>query len=140
MKSISTLMLCASVIVGLPANAAANTCPPREPGTYPWSTDGTMPGDQWAWVYLELDKDARPKRCLMGKNNIHDSDRRFLVCRAMKEDWRPASADAGRAVASTTVKRFFIIRGPNHEKLMRAARKRYFAENPHERPECYPEG
>ena len=140
MGDIFNRALAAGLFVALPMSAAANTCPPREPGTYPWSTDGTMPGDEWAWVFLELDKKARAKRCLIGKNNIDDSDRRFFVCRAMQEDWRPASDEAGQAVASTTVKRFFIIRGPDHEKLMRAARKRYLAEHSDERPDCYPEG
>ena len=99
-----------------------------------------MPGDKWAWVYLELDEKARPKRCLMGKNNIHDPDLRFFVCRAAEKDWHPATPEHAKAVASTTVKRRMIMRGPEHYKLMREARKRFFAEHPDERPECYPEG
>ena len=132
--------LAAGLFVALPMSAAANTCPPREPGTYPWSTDGTMPGDKWAWVHLELDDKARAKRCLMGENNLRDSDLRFFVCRAAKEDWRPASDTDAQTVASTTVKRFFILRGPDHAKKMREARKRFFAEHPDGRPGCYPEG
>lgn len=139
-KKISTLVLLAGVLMSSPVTAADSDCPPREPGTYPWSKNGTVKGDEWAWVHLELDKKARPKRCLMGENNIRDSDRRFFVCRVMSEDWRPASADEARSLASTTVKRFFIIPGPEHAKVMREARKRFFAEHPDERPECYPEG
>jgi hypothetical protein len=140
MKSTSKLLLWAGLSIGLTVSASASTCPPREPGTYPWSTNGTMPGDKWAWVYLELDEKARPKRCLMGESNIHDSDMRFFICRVAKEDWRPATPEDARTFASTTQKRFFILRGPDHAKKMREARKRYFAEHPDERPDCYPEG
>jgi hypothetical protein len=132
-------LLMSSVLVGVPANAAAGNCPPRETGTYPWTKYGTVKGDEWAWVYLELDKKGWAKRCLMGENNIDDSDRRFFVCRAMKQDWRPATKDGALALASTTVKRFFLIPGPDHEKQMREAKKRFFAEHPDERPECYPD-
>lgn len=139
-KSISKLLACVSLLVGTGASATDGNCPPREPGTYPWLEDGKLPGDEWAWVYLELDKNARAKRCLMGENNIRDPDLRFFVCRAMKEDWHPASDEEAKTLASTTVKRFFVIPGYDHDKKLREARKRFFAEHPDERPECYPEG
>ena len=121
------------------AASAAEPCPPREPGTYPWATNGTMPGDKWAWVFLELDEKARPKGCMLGENNVRNSDLGFYMCRAMERDWEAATPEHAKALASTTVKRFFIMRGPNHAKQMREARKRFFAQNPNERPECYPE-
>jgi hypothetical protein len=139
MGRFSTLLLLGGLCIGVPANAAADNCPPHEPGYLPWMENGTVKGDLWAWVYLELDKDALPKRCLMGENNIHDADTRFFACRAMKEDWRPATAEQARSVASTTVKRFFVIPGPDRNKEIREAKKRFFAEHPNERPECYPD-
>ena len=133
-------MLLCSLFCGAPAAvAAANDCPPHEPGYLPWLTNGVAKGDLWAWVYLELDKDARPKRCLMGENNIHDADTRFLACDAMKQGWKPATEEDGRALASTTVKRLFILPGPNRNKEIREAKKRWFAEHPDQRPECYPD-
>ncbi|MGN6156316.1 MAG: hypothetical protein ACTHN4_11385 [Sphingomicrobium sp.] len=102
-------------------------------------TDGIAKGDLWAWVYLELDKDAHAKRCLMGNNNIHDADTRFMACDAMKESWKPATDADARALASTTVKRLFIIPGPNRNKEIREAKKLWFAQHPDQRPECYPD-
>ncbi len=139
MTKISKLMLVAALIGGSPALAAADDCPPHEPGQLPWMTNQIVKGDLWACVYLELDKDARPKRCLMGENNIHDADTRFLACDAMKESWKPATDDDARAVASTTVKRLFILPGPDRNKEIREAKKNWFAANPDQRPECYPD-
>lgn len=132
-------MVLSALLVHVPANGSAPPCPAREPGTYPWSTDGTMPGDKWAWIFLELDKNGKPKRCLMGENNVRDDDLRFFMCRAAEKDWQPATPEEAKALASSTVKRRLIMRGPDHWKKMREARKRYFEQNPHERPECYPE-
>ena len=139
MTRLSKFMLLAAVIGCGPAVAAESDCPPHEPGYLPWLTDGVAKGDRWAWVYLELDKDARPNRCLMGENNIHDADTRFLACDAMKESWKPATDDEARALASTTVKRLFIIPGPNRNKEIRDAKKLWFAQHPDQRPECYPD-
>lgn len=134
-----TWLLAAALSVAAPVNPLPSGCPPHEPGYLPWLNNGTVKGDLWAWIYLELDKDARAKNCMMGENNIHDPDTRFLACRAMKEDWRPATAEQAKAVASTTVKRFFIIPGPDRNKAIRDAKKQYFASHPDERPECYPD-
>jgi hypothetical protein len=131
-------LLLAGLCLGAPA-AAAGDCPPREPGNLPWMGNGVVKGDLWAWIYLELDKNARPKRCLMGENNIHDADMRFYACRAMTLDWKPASPDDGRSVASTTIKRFFVIPGPDRDKAIGEAKKSWFAEHPDQRPECYPD-
>jgi len=139
MARISRLLLVVGLCASSSAIAAANDCPPHEPGYLPWMSNGIAKGDLWAWVYLDLDKDARPKRCLMGENNIHDADTRFLACSAMKEGWKPATPDQGRSVASTMVKRLFIIPGPDRNKAIREAKKSYFAEHPDQRPECYPD-
>jgi hypothetical protein len=139
MTKLSKVLLVAALIASGPAMAAANDCPPHEPGYLPWLTNGIAKGDLWAWVYLELDKDARPKRCLMGDNNIHDADTRFLACDAMKESWKPATAADAKAVASTTVKRLFILPGPKRDKEIREAKKLWFAQHPDQRPECYPD-
>jgi hypothetical protein len=73
----------------------------------------------------------------MGKTNIDDSDLRFFACKAFTDDWKPASAV--EPVPGSVVKRLFIMPGPNHEKADKDARKRFFAEHPDQRPECYPE-
>ena len=139
MTKILTLILVAALTCGGPAVAAASDCPPHDPGYLPWLTNGIAKGGLWAWVYLELDKDARPKRCLMGENNIHDADTRFLACDAMKESWKPATEADARAVASTTVKRLFIIPGPKRDKEIREAKDLWFAQHPDQRPQCYPD-
>jgi hypothetical protein len=139
MGEISKLLLLVAFIAAAPVQAATSDCPAHEPGELPWLTDGSVPGDLWAWVYLELDSTGRPERCLMGANNIDDSDLRFFVCRAAKEDWHPATADAAKALASTTVKRHFVLPGPRHNKGAREAKKQYFAEHSDIRPECYPD-
>jgi hypothetical protein len=133
------LLLACGLFAAASVQAADSECPPHEPGTFPWMENGTVKGDLWAWTYLELDKNGEPKRCLMGKNNIHDEDTRFFVCRAMQKDWHAATPEEAKAAASTTVKRFFVMIGPDHDKRLREAKKRYFAEHPAERPECYPD-
>jgi len=139
MRGYSKFFILPALCIALPAMAQPGQCPPREPGTYPWAKNGTMPGDKWAWVYLELDDKARPKGCKLGENNVRNSDLGFYMCRAMERDWEPATPEQAKALASTTVKRFFIMHGPSHSKQMREARKKFFAANPNERPECYPE-
>ncbi|HWI77202.1 MAG TPA: hypothetical protein VNS53_09010 [Sphingomicrobium sp.] len=86
-----------------------------------------------------MDKDAQAKRCLMGNNNIHDADTRFLACDAMRESWKPATEDDARAVALTTVRRLFIIRVRTGTRKIREAKKLWFAQHPDQRPECYPD-
>ncbi len=116
---------------------ASEPCPPREVGTYPWTTDGALPGDQYGWVYLTIGKDGQPQQCGMGQTNIFDSDLRFFVCRAMMRDWKPASGE--KLAAGSVVKRLMILPGPHHDKVNKEARKRFFADHPDQRPECYPE-
>jgi hypothetical protein len=138
MRGLPAALLIGTLFLGSPLRAA-DDCPPHEPGVLPWMGNGTFKGDLWAWVYLELDKKAEPKRCLMGDNNIHDPDMRFYACRAMQLDWKPATPEEAKSLASTTIKRFFIMPGPDRHKQIREAKKRWFAEHPGERPECYPD-
>jgi hypothetical protein len=138
MSKIFSLLVLAGLGFGTPA-VAADECPPHEPGYLPWMQNGIAKGDLWAWVYLELDKNSRPKRCLMGDNNIHDPDTRFLACDAMKESWKAATDSEARSVASTTIKRLFVMPGPDRDKEIREAKKSWFTEHPDQRPECYPD-
>lgn len=125
--------------LGLASPAAAKgPCPPRESGTYPWAINGIMDGDLWAWVYLEIGKDKQPVRCLIGNNNIDDSDLRFFVCKAFMDQWQPA--DSTQVQPGTEVKRFFLMAGNKHANANQAARKKFFADHPDQRPQCYPEG
>jgi len=127
----------AVVLIALASPALAKeACPARETGTYPWAANGVLNGDLYAWVYLKIGKDHRPE-CFMGANNINDSDERFFVCNAFANGWKPARAED--AVPGTVVKRLMVIAGPNHAKLDKDARRRFFAEHPDERPDCYPE-
>ncbi|HZU52247.1 MAG TPA: hypothetical protein VE968_10275, partial [Sphingomicrobium sp.] len=61
----------------------------------------------------------------------------FFICRGITEQWKPARAED--ALPGALIKRLMVIPGPNHAKIDKEARKRYFAEHPDQRPECYPE-
>lgn len=138
MTKIFTLLLLASLSGGS-IGATPTGCPTQQPGPPPWTNNGAVAGDEWAWVYLKLDAHGWPIGCVIGANDIEDPVRRFLVCKFMMESWHPASKEERRSLASTTAKRFFMIAGPDHKKKMRQARERYFAENPDVRRECFPE-
>jgi hypothetical protein len=118
------------------ASAAPETCPLATGATAPWTNNGAVKGDEWAWTYLVLDSRGWPTQCLMGENDIDDSDRRFFVCKYMREQWRPAKEASARQV-STTVKQFFFRAGPGHEKALIEARERYLADHPEIQPECF---
>ena len=130
----------AFMLVSSGALAAGEPCPPREPGhSYPWQSGELMPGDKYAWLYLDIDTDGRALDCRIGENNIHDPYTRFLACRAFKEDWRTTPAvENGKAVRST-VKRYFLMLGDKHIAANREARTQWFRNHPNERPSCYPE-
>ena len=133
MIGVSKLFLIAAVATTVPAIASAANCRAQKPN--PWTVNGAVNGDEWAKVYLELDSKGWAKRCLMGDNNIDDSDRRFFVCKYMKEQWRPAKTDD--RPKSTTVEQFFLLTGPDHDKASREAREHYLAQHPDVRPECF---
>jgi hypothetical protein len=98
---------------------------------------GAIAGDYYAWVYLVIGKDHRPAKCLMGENNIHDDQMRFFACKAFVDGWDPAHASDVQP--GQQIKRYFVIPGAAHEKANKEARKKFFAEHPDQRPECYPE-
>lgn len=136
MRNASILAAVAFCLSG-PALAGNEPCPPLEIGMEPWTTDGALPGDEYAWVYLTIGKDHRPLKCGLGQTNIFDSDRRFFVCRAFMTDWRAAAGQ--EPAAGSVIKRLMVIPGPHHDKIEREARKRFFQDHPEQRQECYPE-
>lgn len=97
-----------------------------------------MPGDQFAWVYIDVDKEGRPLRCALGQNNIYDPEARFRLCKAYSDSWR-ASPAAPSDPPTRTIKRYMVMIGYKHEIANQKARKQYFRDHPEERPECYPE-
>ena len=115
-------------------------CPAREAGAaYPWQNlQQQMKGDQFAWIFIDVDKTGRPIRCAVGDNNIPDPETRFRVCQAFSGDWRAPPAPAGQ-VNVRTIKRHFTMIGYEHQMADQKARKLWFKQHPDERPECYPE-
>lgn len=130
------MLAAAAGIAAASPGFAKEPCAPREVGTYPWAANGLVNGDLYAWVYLTIGKDRRPQ-CSIGENNIHDSDLRFFVCKAFTDGWKPARPED--VSPGKVVKRLTVIAGPSHAKIEKEARRRFFAEHPDERPECYPE-
>jgi hypothetical protein len=135
-RYILTMTALAVVITGSPA-IGRTPCPPHEPGRYPWTVKGTMPGDLWAEIYLDLDKAGHPLRCHMGKTNMSAPETRSKACKSFLKSWHaaPLMRD-GKPVAGTTT-RVFVVLGGRHDKLNEEARKRWFAEHPDQRPECF---
>ena len=130
----------AFMLVSSAALAAGESCPPREAGSsYPWQLRELMPGDKYAWLYLDIDTDGRALDCRIGENNIHDPYTRFLACRAFKEDWRTSPVVENGKPVRSTIKRYFIMLGHKHIAANRKARKQWFRDHPNERPSCYPE-
>lgn len=121
---------------GLPA---AEPCPVFKPGqAYPWQKPGQlMVGDQWAYLYIDLDKKGRPKNCRVGKHK-YGPEMGFWFCRAMmaQGDFEPIMKD-GVAVEGT-VTRFLSMPGRRRQREEEAARKQWFKDHPEERPSCYP--
>lgn len=129
-------VLCASSSTALAEKAL---CPKHETGGgYPWQTQQIMDGDEWAWVYVDVDKGGRPIKCGIGQNNIPDPEVRFRLCSAYSEDWRTRPAAEGEP-ATRTIKRMTVLTGYKHQMADQQARKRFFREHPEERPECYPD-
>lgn len=115
-------------------------CPTFTPGQpYPWEVRETLPGDQWAWVYLLIDKKGRATDCRIGEGNVRDKDSRGIICMSFQKNWytKPILKD-GKPVEGW-FKRYFVIKGTKHEVHDLDARKLYFQQHPNERPECYPE-
>jgi len=103
----------------------------------PWNTSDLMPGDRWAWAYLRVNTRGTPATCGIGENNLSQGTR-SMVCRSFIRNWRANPVMRDGKPVEATIKRKFVIIGKKHEKAQDEARKRFFAEHPEERPECYP--
>ena len=59
------------------------------------------------------------------------------ICKSFLRGWiaTPLMKD-GKRVAGTT-RRFFVVTGTQHQKLLDEARERWFAEHPDDNPHCY---
>jgi hypothetical protein len=115
-------------------------CPSFTPGKpYPWESREILPGDQWVWVYLLIDKRGRATDCRIGEGNIRDKDRRGIICMSFQKNWytKPILKD-GQPIEGW-FKRYFIITGTKHQMRDLEARRLYLQQHPNERPECYPE-
>jgi hypothetical protein len=110
-----------------------------------------MSGDDFADIYLDIDKAGRPIGCRMGQNNI-PGDNKFFVCKAFIDQWttapaevnptagpRPANVPANSKVKATVYRRY-IAYGADHARAERKARKQFFRDHPEQRSECYPTG
>lgn len=133
-------LIFAAILPFLTAPAFAQApCPVSENGApYPWWIEERMSGDRYAEVFIEVDRAGKPLDCKLGKNNIGGDDKWF-VCQAFLAQWAtaaPASVDAnGRAV----IKRQYMEYGFRHLQAERAAKRKYFAENPTVSPACWPD-
>lgn len=133
-------MIAASALMAGPVFAADN-CPDHRPGAaYPWqsSMDKPMAGDQWAWLYIDVDATGKPKNCKVGEHK-YEPEMGFWMCRAMiaSGDFEPVMKD-GVAVEGT-VKRYMTVAGRARKRADEAARKQWFKDHPEERPTCYPD-
>lgn len=133
-------MIGASALMAAPVFAAAN-CPDHRPGAYyPWqlSSDKPMPGDQWAWLYIDVDATGKPKNCKVGEHK-YEPEMGFWMCRAMMAsgEFEPVMKD-GVAVDGT-VKRYMTVPGRARKRADEVARKQWFKDHPEERPGCYPD-
>jgi len=138
MRGIGALALCTALMIAqVPAQAAP--CPAHEAGAaYPWDVQDTMPGDNYASVFIDVDRTGRPLACRVGETNIHDSDMLFQLCQAYSQDWRGPAAAAGDP-DRRTIKRRTVMIGSAHELANQQARRAWFKAHPDERPSCYPE-
>ena len=132
-------LLFLSFLAGASASMAKPACPAREAGrAYPWQNLDVMPGDNYAWIYVDVDKTGRTLRCRVGETDIADPETKFRLCLAFNEDWRGAPAASGDPEVRT-IKRHFTMLGYNHQMADQKARKQYFKDHPDDRPECYPD-
>jgi hypothetical protein len=137
MKRLVALILFSTAIAASPA-AARNGCPPDKLGPhYPWLIPGILPGDTYAEVFADFDKDGQPAGCRIGKNNLSHGDS-FNVCLAFAGMTMKPTSETGIPLP-TTIKRMYMEVGGKHRRAMRDARKKYFQEHPYERSECYPQ-
>jgi hypothetical protein len=96
-----------------------------------------LPGDEWAYLLIDLDAQGRPKNCRVGKHQ-YQPETGFWMCRAMMEQagFEPVMKN-GMAIEGT-VTRFMMLPGRQRQREEEAARKQFFKDHPEERPSCYP--
>ena len=99
-----------------------------------------MPGDQYAWIYLLIDKRGRATDCRIGETNMHDHDTSGILCMSFQKNWhmKPIVDGDGKPVEGW-FKRYFLSIGTRHQQHDIEARRMYFEQHLDERRECYPE-
>ena len=120
---------------------AADNCPPHLPGAYyPWqlSADKPMPGDQWAWLYIDVDVNGKPKNCRVGEHK-YEPETGFFMCRAVMASGQFEPVEKDGVAVEGTVKRYFTSAGRARKRADEAARRQWFKDHPQERPVCYPD-
>jgi hypothetical protein len=131
------LAACAALCVGSAALADQTACPKLMPGQpTPWSIQEHMPGDEWGYVHLFIDKHGRAVGCGLSETNIRSKDRRGILCMSFEKNWYTKPIIENDTPVEKWVKRPFVIFGGRHEKADDLARKRYLQEHPAE-AECY---
>jgi hypothetical protein len=151
MRNLVTCIALGLMGIGSPVSAKEPCPPSKYPPPYPWLITDMMSGDQFADIYLDIDKAGKPINCRMGKNNI-PGDNKFFVCQAFIGQWmtspQPNDPEVGPPPPNTpkgspikaTVHRHFVAYGDKHAKAEREARERFFQQHPEERRDCYPTG
>lgn len=127
-----------ALLTSTAGQAGTQKCPFEEPGYYPWLADvpRTVDGDEWAWVYLDVDKHGYPESCRIGETNMTEGSR-SNTCRNFVTGWRSAPILKDGSPTAGTVKRFFIIAGSKHRQLFDEAKKRWMAAHPDENADCF---
>jgi hypothetical protein len=135
MRTSLTLFVLFSLSAAAPI-AAKQPCPARPPGPLPWAIEGTMSGDRFADVYIDIDDHGQPTACRMGQNNI-PGDNKFWICQAFMTQFRTQTPAADGQPRHTILRKYGEF-GMRHSDAESAARSKFFREHPSERPECYP--
>jgi hypothetical protein len=128
----------ASLIMSSPS-AAGTPCPPHKAGApYPWAVDQLMSGDQWGDFSVDLDAKGRVTGCRAVQGNLQP-EMGFWICRSLSTqgEFDPIMKDGVAVAGSRTT--HFVLEGMRHRDADAAARKRWFAAHPTERPSCYPD-
>lgn len=130
---------CAAGSVMLGSSALAHDhCPPDKIGPdYPWFTQEIMPGEMYAEVILEVDREGNPTGCSVGRNNV-DRDQEYRACSVFLRGWRMDLGSIAETKFPVVMRKLFLVRGKTHIRAERTARAAYFAQHPELRPECYP--